>query len=459
MKRKIAQKLFIPAIILILVVVASCLVIADTPMDGESIKRILSEIQQAVERDKAEQALPTITGVSSAALRIVSYTISRETPGFYNAVYTSREGFHLRTGTTEKASSDNGRTWKPDTMTPNYRVGLPYGYRRQEMSSVLETLSGRLIAIVNALDTPGIDPKIHEPSIAQQSFYLRYHVSDIGAKRWLFDEPIIQAGIYTQANPLEGVYIGKNSIYLGDFGCIPISTKSGHILVPTQTNPIGPDGKLWNPTNSSTYTDVLVLIGTWRSDNHLSWKVSQRVMGDPKRSTRGLFEPTLAEFPDGRILMVMRGSNGGKSDPKFELPSYKWFSVSDDGGKTWIKPQPWTFEDGEPFYSPSAMSALFKHSSGRFFWIGNLNSKNSKGNGPRWPLVIGEVNPKSLKLIHKSVLVVDTEQAEDKPKGRLDLSHFTLLEDRETKEIVLVYPRNHNAYKFREWATVRLAVK
>ena len=189
------------------------------------------------------------------------------------------------------------------------------------------------------------------------------------------------------------------------------------------------------------------------------WRASQRVAGDPKRSTRGLIEPTLAELRDGRVLMVMRGSNGGSADPRFQLPSHKWFSVSKDGGGTWSAPQPWTFDDGLAFFSPSAMSALFRHSSGRCFWAGNVSEGNCQGNSPRWPLVVAEVEPKKPSLMRSSLLTVDTEGPEDKARGRLDLSHFTLLEDRQTKEIVLVYPRFHNAYKSSEWVTVRLAVR
>lgn len=61
---------------------------------------------------------------------------------------------------------------------------------------------------------------------------------------------------------------------------------------------------------------------------------------DPAASTRGTIEPTLAEMPDGRILMVMRGSNGGSKDPEFKIPGYRWHSVSSDGGYHWTKPQP-----------------------------------------------------------------------------------------------------------------------
>ena len=105
------------------------------------------------------------------------------------------------------------------------------------------------------------------------------------------------------------------------------------------------------------------------------------------------------------------------------------------------------------------MSALFRHSSGRYFWAGNLSGHNCEGNSPRWPLVVGEVDPGSLKLRRSSVLAVDSVGPEDKNHGRLDLSHLTLLEDRETKQIILSYPRSYNAYKSNEWAIVRLALK
>jgi hypothetical protein len=105
------------------------------------------------------------------------------------------------------------------------------------------------------------------------------------------------------------------------------------------------------------------------------------------------------------------------------------------------------------------MSALLRHSSGRYFWAGNLSSANCRGNSPRWPLVIGEVDTNSLRLIRTSVLVVDTLRPEDRTRGRLDLSHFTLVEDRTNGQIVLVAPRAHDSYKSYEYATIRIAVK
>jgi hypothetical protein len=359
-----------------------------------------------------EQRAPPET---SSSLRLVSRVLSAETPGFYNSLYTERSGFRLRSG--GQLSSDNGRHWENKPMTPDFREGLPPGYRRDLVTAALDPSTGGLVAIVNAMDTRGLDPKINEPRVAQQTYYLRYRVSADAGKNWLFDEPIIQAGSYSAQHPFAGVWIGSNSVYLGDIGSVPIVTHTGKILVAAQTTPLGPDGKLWNPSGGHTYTDVLLFSGSWTNAHHLTWQAS-RVKGDPARSTRGLIEPTLAEFPDGRILMVMRGSNGGQADPREQLPSYKWFTVSTDGGQSWSTPEPWSFGDGRPFFSPSSMSRLFRHSSGRCFWIGNLTGHNCQGDLPRWPLVLGEIDPQSLKLVQASVLTLDAQRPEDQARGR-----------------------------------------
>jgi hypothetical protein len=158
----------------------------------------------------------------------------------------------------------------------------------------------------------------------------------------------------------------------------------------------------------------------------------------------------------------MRGSNDVfKPDPvtKERLPGCKWFSISADGGLTWSKPEPWVYDDGGAFFSPSSMSALFRHSTGRIFWVGNLVPDNPQGNSPRHPLVIGEVDRKTLRLLRSSVLTLDREEPGDKTQGRLDLSHVHLIEDRENKEIIVTYPRAHNAYKSYEWAMLRISIQ
>jgi hypothetical protein len=137
--------------------------------------------------------------------------------------------------------------------------------------------------------------------------------------------------------------------------------------------------------------------------------------------------------------MVMRGSND--ANPK--LPGHKWYSVSPDEGLTWTPPKPWRYSDGNPFFSPSSISQLLTHSNGKYYWIGNLCTENPRGNSPRYPLVIGEVDPRSLLLVKDSIVVVDTRQADDRPS--VSLSNFTVHEDRATQELIL-----HMTRQFKE---------
>lgn len=394
--------------------------------------------------------------IKPASLRIISREVSSETPPLYGSMYVENAGLRLRSG--DLMSDNNGKTWTRSPMTPDFSSGLPHGFRRNEVTSVLDPFKKRIITIVNSLDVKDLDPGINEPPVAQKTYYLRYKVSADAGKTWLFEEPIIQKGSFSAANPFPGIFIGKNSIYLGDKGSIPVITQKGKILVPAQTTILDKNGELFNPGNGHTYTDAVVLIGSWRKNGKLSWKMSERVQGDPKRSTRGMIEPTITELKDGRLVMIMRGSNAAKGSTEYILPSHKWISVSKNGGKNWTKPEPLGFDNEKPLYSPSSMSTVFKHSSGRYFWVGNMTEKNSEGNLPRWPLVMAELDPKNLKLISKSLLVLDKQKEEDKSRGRLDISHITLIEDRLTKEIILTYPRSYNAYKSREWITTRIKI-
>ncbi|MCA9158585.1 MAG: exo-alpha-sialidase [Planctomycetales bacterium] len=165
-----------------------------------------------------------------------------------------------------------------------------------------------------------------------------------------------------------------------------------------------------------------------------------------------MIEPTIAETSDGRVAMVMRGSNSHDA----EIPARKWISVSDDHGETWADAKAWGCSDGSSFFSPSSMSLLTRHSSGRLFWVGHLTPENASGNLPRYPAVIGELDPESRCLIRSSVVTLDEQSAEDRQKGRLDLSHFDPLEDRPSGDLILTYPRSHQSYQSREFAELRL---
>jgi hypothetical protein len=398
---------------------------------------LVAAVWMAAILQAAEPAEP----MPAARLILTSKELRQEMSPRNHAIYWKPQGVEMiKSG---GYSADNGQTWVSYPQQPDFDSRLPHGYRRESFPLYADPTNGWVLKIVPSMDTPGLDPSIIEPPIALETYYFRYRVSIDGGRNWLFDEPMVQRG-KTEANPFDGVYKGKNGFFMGDVGSQLIRARSGQILIPAQACKLGPDGKLVSPGGGFTYTDVVIILGTWRDDHRLDWEISAAIEADPARSTRGMIEPTLAELPDGRIFCVMRGSNGGSRDPQYQLPSYRWWSVSDDGGRHWSKPKPWSWDNGELFFSPSSMSQLLKHSSGHIFWIGNISETNCQGNHPRYPLVIGQVDPHSLRLIRSSILQVDTRQADEPP---INLSHWWGLEDRHSGDVIIVGARHSADYK------------
>lgn len=323
-------------------------------------------------------------------------------------------------------SSDYGRTWTPpvERITGEKR---PDGMlRRHPWGGWVDPHSGRFIEFWIEGVLPTDDPL---EGLKQWNIY--YAVSRGDSPRPGPTRQIVHAGAEFDArHPLPGVYAGKNCAMLGDHANQPLALADGTILLPVDIGPLGPDGRLHNPGGGYTYHDSAVLRGRWKG-GRLEWRMGDRVRGDPARSTRGMSEPTLAALADGRLLLVMRGSN----DRKPGLPSHRWAALSDDDGWTWTPPRPWTYTDESAFFSPSACSQLLAHSSGRLFWLGNITPVNPRGNRPRYPFVIGEVDRQSGLLIRDRVHTVDTLAAGEDPV--LTLSNFYAREDRQTREICL----------------------
>lgn len=324
-------------------------------------------------------------------------------------------------------SDDNGKTWGNEIKWPTeFRHPAGTG-RRHHRGGYVDPKTGHFLTFW----VEGILPS-DEPLEGLRQWKIHYAVSEDGGTTWLVNEQIIHEGDeFNAQHPLPGVFIGKNCVMMGDLGERPLTRSDGVILLPVQSSPLGPDGEYYNPGGGYTYTDSLVLLGRWQPDKRLAWTASQRVQGDPARSTRGMIEPTLAELEDGTLIMVMRGSN----DRRPELPGYKWISRSADGGETWTNPVPWTYSSGYNFFSPSSCSQLLRHSDGRLFWMGNIVAENPKGNLPRYPIVLGEVDNKTGLLIQKSVTIIDDLQPDD--SKYLLLSNFYMREERGTKNLLL----------------------
>ena len=327
-------------------------------------------------------------------------------------------------------SADNGQTWSELEPRKVYEI-LPDGasLRRHILPGYVDPVCDRLLSLYNESILPHDDP-LEE---GMTNTFIKYRVSRDGGRSDALDEMVIQKG-FTREAPLRGVTVGRNAVMLGDNGCEPIRTRGGRLLVPVQVCPVGPEGNYINLGGGYTYHESAVLIGNWSDDPddlRITWDLSPYIRADPERSTRGAVEPTIAQFPDGRVLMVLRGSN----DVKPHLPGRRWFTISSDEGDTWTPVAPWTYTDGEMFFSPSSMSQLLSHPNGAFYWLGNIAPHNPTGNAPRYPLMIGRVCPESLLLERDSLLTVDARRAGE--HEGMTLSNFHAHVDRVTGDILL----------------------
>ncbi len=361
----------------------------------------------------------------------IKRTLHRASPGpgvavWSFAYYTEAKGGRLRSieqrltrsDTIDAAylrdSADNGRAWSESVrvVTGERRVG---GMWRKHLRAGI-VHEGRLLEFWNEGLLPTDDPL---EGLRQWNIHCRVD----GNPQQLVGEG------FTAANPWPGVDQGKNCAMVGDQACAPV-TDGKRVLVPVELTLFDEAGKLYNPGGGYTYHDAALLIGTFAGGRY-RWRMTKPLKGDPARSTRGLVEPTIVKLDGKRWLMVLRGSN----DRNPKLPSHRWFSTSEDGSETWREATTWTYSNGEPFFSPSACSQLVKHSSGRIFWLGNITAENPRGNRPRYPFWIGEVDRTTGLLRRESLRKIDDRQpGEDEV---LMLSNFYAREDRVTREIVL----------------------
>jgi len=364
-----------------------------------------------------------------------THYVSRDAPVLARMEGVSGASDTPATTVSLRFSSDNGETWGPVRTLPTIERLEDGRFRFTYWRCLyLDPHTDRLLMLRNI---GFCSREVFRNPDLYTSLVIHYSVSDDGGRsEAVAVRPIALPGAeHSIDHPFPGVWRGKNSALIGDRTCHPLTLEDGTILVPFQINPLGPDGKMLDPAGAITYQHSAVFRGRWQPDLTLQWELSDVVVADPERTTRGLFEPTLAVLEDGRILMVMRASNSRRP----HLPCHKWAALSADGGRTWSPAEPWAFDDGVPFFSPSSCSRLLAHSSGELLWIGNIAPENPEGNCPRYPLAIGAVDRSTGRLARDSVRAIDTRRDDD---GEfMTLSNFGAREDRVTREVVVELPR------------------
>jgi hypothetical protein len=177
----------------------------------------------------------------------------------------------------------------------------------------------------------------------------------------------------------------------------------------------------------------LCFIGRWDpKQKDYRWTPGKQVSVSREVSSRGLMEPEVAELKDGRVLVVWRGSNTATT------PGRKFWSVSTDGGATLSPVAEWKYDDGSSFYSPSAFHRMIRSNrNGKLYWIGNICATPPKGNSPRYPLVIAEIEERGVSpALKKNTVTLIDDRKPGQPAG-IQFSNFALLEDRQTRALVL----------------------
>ena len=200
---------------------------------------------------------------------------------------------------------------------------------------------------------------------------------------------------------------------------------------------------------------VSCFLGKWnKRKNDYDWTHSKPVFVPVRVSTRGLSEPAIAELKGGRLLLEMRGANDGLDPVKY--PGRKWMSLSRDGGKSWSPVTDLRYDTGEQFYAPATFAKLIRsRKTGKLYWIGNISREPAKGNLPRYPFYIAEVDEKVPALKKSTLTVIDDRSPED--TAAVQFSNFTLLENRETLDLEIFLSRygekpdnvfSANAYRY-----------
>jgi len=325
-------------------------------------------------------------------------------------------------------STDNGHTWSapvPWLRGQNVAGGR---LRYAEPGAFYDPDLHRLIVLVDENFHPNDTLDVDHPTRILLNTY------DPAAGAWSGFQPLDLAP--GRSTPVRSLAVSFP---------FPIKTARGRILFPAYRPVLGDDGQpVHYPGCWSPVYEALTIIGEITPDGGLRWHVGQSRPIDMEQSSRGLSENTIAELRDGRLAMIARGDNSMYP----ERPGYKWLSFSGDEGETWSEPQPLPCDTGDPLESSATGSALFRSwKTSKLYWMGNLCAQGdlptgrtrARGNYPRVPLVVAEVQEQPFALKRDTITVIG-DRAPGEPE-KVQMSNFRFYQDRLTGELVVFVTR------------------
>ncbi|NIA31029.1 MAG: hypothetical protein GWP06_14085 [Actinobacteria bacterium] len=347
-----------------------------------------------------------------------------------------------------RRSEDNGRTWSDWKLVykkaPTQGEFTQSGGASQSGTGPYDPVSDRLIKPVFQRIIKG-DPKVAMKELwsgnrlfCDHGFY---QLSSDDGRTWGEAHQLkYESGPDFDPNNWGAPeFFRTNEMYIGK----AIALSNGSVII-TATIPVlyrdEEDEKIKsvfpNTYREGCVAGAVCFVGRWnKARRDYDWSTSKPVFLPRRKSTRGLVELDISELKNGNLLLIMRGSNTGL-DP-LKCPGRKWFSVSRDGGFNWSEVKDMRYDTGEQFYSPASISKTIRSSkTGKLYWVGNITSVPPDGNSPRYPLQIVEIDEDGPSFKKDTVTVID-DRDPTRDSEYLQLSNFSLLQDRETFEMEL----------------------
>lgn len=316
--------------------------------------------------------------------------------------------------TTFFRSTDGGRTYTPQTVFEQRFVYAFDGSSRRDGYGSLyaDTQHKTMLYFGAELYFDKNDPKSDE-----KKRKLYYKISFDNGYTWSDKRQIIQYGIdnagrsYDKTHFMHGVKYGCNMATLAVPGII--RTRDNLLAIGVSAQQVNSQFEPVDYIGNSFFQSG-VLKARWNnSETGYDFFFGNWACADVNETTRGIYEPTLAQVNGERLLMLCRGDNLNRPS----LPGCRFFSLSTDHGMTWSRPERLLYDNGEPVFSASSGARLLSHSNEKLYFIGVINDRNPVGNRPRYPLCVAEIDKYSCRMKRRTVFPVIT-----KPDGVDDSS-------------------------------------
>jgi len=163
--------------------------------------------------------------------------------------------------------------------------------------------------------------------------------------------------------------------------------------------------------------------------------------GWSNEKARGLYEPQVEVYKD-RCFMTGRAEDGRG-----------YFMVSSDRGRSWSKPSPWKWDNGEEIPMNQTMTKLLSHSDGLVLVYTRIRGDNDNAFRNRSPLHIADFDVKTLSLKRATERIIVPNRSKT-GKG-LPVGNFWVWPINQSESFVVVteWPRDGRKENGDTWLT------